>query len=309
MKLTKEKKLLIKRIFLCILGSFILGISTGLFLVPYDIVSGGISGLGIIFNEIFHSLDKEMFITILTWTFFLLGWLLLGTKFALKTVISAIVYPFSVMLGTFLHENTFLTLGSLSEVSGSINIFIAALIGGVLVGTGVGLTFLGGGSTGGVDVIILALQKFFGFKISHVSFIIDSAIILIGFIFSKNLSVTLIGIISAFVASIMINRLFDSESNMIVNIISKKNEEINSFVIEELERGSTIINGIGGYTKDEVNILQVTLDIREYYILMDIIAKVDPSAFVTVTKASSVRGEGFKALQELNKVGKKNETK
>ena len=84
MKLTKEKKLLIKRIFLCILGSFILGISTGLFLVPYDIVSGGISGLGIIFNEIFHSLDKEMFITILTWTFFLLGWLLLGTKFALK---------------------------------------------------------------------------------------------------------------------------------------------------------------------------------------------------------------------------------
>ena len=93
------------------------------------------------------------------------------------------------------------------------------------------------------------------------------------------------------------------------NIISKKNEEINSFVIEELERGSTIINGIGGYTKDEVNILQVTLDIREYYILMDIIAKVDPSAFVTVTKASSVRGEGFKALQELNKVGKKNETK
>lgn len=309
MKLTKEKKLLIKRIFLCILGSFILGISTGLFLVPYDIVSGGISGLGIIFNEIFHSLDKEMFITILTWTFFLLGWLLLGTKFALKTVISAIVYPFSVMLGTFLHENTFLTLGSLSEVSGSINIFIAALIGGVLVGTGVVLTFLGGGSTGGVDVIILALQKFFGFKTSHVSFIIDSAIILIGFIFSKNLSVTLIGIISAFVASIMINRLFDSESNMIVNIISKKNEEINSFVIEELERGSTIINGIGGYTKDEVNILQVTLDIREYYILMDIIAKVDPSAFVTVTKASSVRGEGFKALQELNKVGKKNETK
>ena len=309
MKLTKEKKLLIKRIFLCILGSFILGISTGLFLVPYDIVSGGISGLGIIFNEIFHSLDKEMFITILTWTFFLLGWLLLGTKFALKTVISAIVYPFSVMLGTFLHENTFLTLGSLSEVSGSINIFIAALIGGVLVGTGVGLTFLGGGSTGGVDVIILALQKFFGFKTFHVSFIIDSAIILIGFIFSKNLSVTLIGIISAFVASIMINRLFDSESNMIVNIISKKNEEINSFVIEELERGSTIINGIGGYTKDEVNILQVTLDIREYYILMDIIAKVDPSAFVTVTKASSVRGEGFKALQELNKVGKKNETK
>ena len=105
----------------------------------------------------------------------------------------------------------------------------------------------------------------------------------------------------------MIGRLFDTEKNMVVNIISKKNDEINRIVTQELDRGSTIISGIGGYTLEEVSILEVVLDIREYYVLMDIIAKVDPTSFVTVTKLSAVKGEGFKSHQTKKIIGKRND--
>lgn len=307
---TKQDKLQIfKRLFLVIAGSFILGFGTGLFLVPYNIVTGGVSGIAIIVNFL-TGFDKEIMITILTWVFFFLGWLLLGTKFAAKTILSTVIFPIAIKLGTMLNGLEMFSLGEIGEIANTFNLFLAGLFGGIFVGTGVGLTFLGGGSTGGVDFITLSLQKYFGFKASIVSFAVDATIILLGFfiITSNSFGATLNGIISAFVASFMIGRLFDTEKTMEVNIISKKYEEINQIVNQKLDRGSTIIAGIGGYTLEEVKILQVVLDIREYYVLMDIIAQVDPTSFVTVSKLSAVKGEGFKA-HRINSLGKKKNDK
>lgn len=304
MKLSKINFQIVKRYLSIIVGSFILGMGTGLFLIPYSVVSGGVSGIGIIIHGIF-GFDTEIVVLILTWIFFFLGWILLGTKFATKTLLSSILYPLATMLGTYLHENTIFNLGEMTT-GFETNVFLAALIGGAFVGIGVGLTFIGGGSTGGVDIISLSFKKYFGLKTSRVSFCVDATIIVIGFIFSRNFYVTIIGIISALIASLMIGRLFDNDRNVIVDIISKKYEEINRFVIEKLDRGSTIIAGVGGYSKEDVILLRVALDIREYYILMDIIAQVDPKAFVTVSNASTIRGEGFKAHQVQSYVGKKN---
>lgn len=296
----------IKRIILVILGTFILGIGAGLFLVPYNIVSGGVTGMGIVFNGLFPNISTEIFVFIFTWSFFFLGWILLGTPFAMKTVISAIVYPSAILLGTYLNQNTGLSLGTDIDNTSK---FLAAIMGGAFVGCGVGLTFIGGGSTGGVDVILLVCQKYFKLKTSIVSFTVDSIIILCGFIFGGDFFSVLIGIISALITSVMIDKLFDTERNVIVDIISKKYEELNDIIINKLDRGCTLIQGIGGYTKEEITILRVALDMREYSILMDIIAKVDPTSFVTVSKASSVRGEGFKEHAVQNLTGKKYEKK
>ena len=305
----------IKHSLLVILGSLILGVGCGIFLVPHNIVSGGLSGLAIIINHFFPVMDVELFVTILTWVFFFLGWIILGKKFALSTLISAIVYPLALMLGTFLSELPLFSLSTYytfnNENFATVNYLIAAIFGGLLVGVGCGLTFLGGGSTGGVDVIILAVQKFTGIKASTVTFFIDSSIIVVGFLFVNSLDVTLMGIISAFFASAMIKKLFDNEKNVSVNIISKKYLEINKIVLEKLDRGSTIINAVGGYSEEEVKMLQVVLDIREYYVLQDIIAKVDPNAFMYMHHVGTVRGEGFKAHITSNSKKerkKKNET-
>lgn len=295
----------IKRFILVILGTLILGIGAGLFLVPYEIISGGVSGLGIILNGLFSSITVETFVFILTWFFFIVGWIFLGHDFAAKTIISTILYPFAVMLGVYLNQNTPLNFGIDLDTIDNTNKFLAAIIGGALVGAGVGFTFLGGGSTGGVDVITLICQKFFNFKASITCFVVDATIITLGFIFAQDFFATIIGILSALLTSTMIDKLFDAERNVIVDIISKKHKELNDIIINKLDRGCTLIQGIGGYTKEEITILRVALDMREYAILKDIIAQVDPKSFVTVSKASSVRGEGFKEHRVQNLVGKK----
>ena len=291
MGIIKNKNLMqnLKRIGLVILGSFRLGIGGGLFLIPYQVVSGGITGITIIINHVF-SWDAEIVTAVLTVGFFILGFLLLGKQFALKTTIATIVYPSSVWLGTLLWENNLFNLGELNDM----NILLAAFFGGIFVGVGVGLTFIGGGSTGGVDVIALSLQKFAKVKTSVITFAVDGIIILLGFVFTGKFNMVLIGIISAFVTSLMVDRLFDADRNVVVNIISKKYEEINEYVIKQLDRGSTFISGVGGYSKGEITILQVVLNIREYYILQGVISRIDPTAFVSVSKTFSVRGEGFK---------------
>lgn len=304
--LTSQQKRKIQKFLLVIIGSIILGLGTGIFLTPYHIISGGLSGVAIIINH-FTKFDIDLLVLILTWGFFIVGWIFLGKEFALKTIISAIVYPLAFSLGTFLQENTILSLTTSIPNTDipSVNYLITALIGGFFVGTGCSLTFLGGGSTGGVDVITLMVQKYTGLKASIPYFLVDSTIILLGLIFVNHFDVTLMGIMSSFVASFMVNKLFDSEKNVVVNIISKKYTEINEFILKELDRGSTLINGVGGYSQGEVTILQVVCDIKEYYVLEDIIAKVDPNAFVFSSKASFVKGEGFKAHKVSEKKLKK----
>lgn len=301
LKLTFQQKRKIKKILLVILGSVILGVGTGIFLTPYNIISGGVSGIAIIINH-FTSWSIDMMIMVLTWGFFFLGWLLLGNEFAVKTIISAIVYPLAFMLGTFLQENTMLNLQTIVNVNGvdlpTVNYLISALVGGVFVGAGCALTYLGGGSTGGVDVITLAVQKYTGIKASIPYLLIDTTIIILGLIFVNDFDVTLMGIMSSFVASFMVNKLFDTEKNVVVNIISQKYEELNQFILKKLDRGSTLVRGEGGYSQKDITILQVVCDVKEYYILEDIIAKVDPNAFVFSNKASYVRGEGFKSHEK-----------
>lgn len=301
LKLTFQQKRKIKKILLVILGSVILGVGTGIFLTPYNIISGGVSGIAIIINH-FTSWSIDMMIMVLTWGFFFLGWLLLGNEFAVKTIISAIVYPLAFMLGTFLQENTMLNLQTIVNVNGvdlpTVNYLISALVGGVFVGAGCALTYLGGGSTGGVDVITLAVQKYTGIKASIPYLLIDTTIIILGLLFVNDFDVTLMGIMSSFVASFMVNKLFDTEKNVVVNIISQKYEELNQFILKKLDRGSTLVRGEGGYSQKDITILQVVCDVKEYYILEDIIAKVDPNAFVFSNKASYVRGEGFKSHEK-----------
>ena len=270
LKLTSQQKRKIKKILLVILGSVILGVGTGIFLTPYNIISGGVSGIAIIINH-FTSWSIDMMIMVLTWGFFFLGWLLLGNEFAVKTIISAIVYPLAFMLGTFLQENTMLNLQTIVNVNGvdlpTVNYLISALVGGVFVGAGCALTYLGGGSTGGVDVITLAVQKYTGIKASIPYLLIDTTIIILGLLFVNDFDVTLMGIMSSFVASFMVNKLFDTEKNVVVNIISQKYEELNQFILKKLDRGSTLVRGEGGYSQKDITILQVVCDVKEYYIL------------------------------------------
>ena len=290
-------KPLIKNIGLTVLGTIILALGTAVFIIPFDLVCGGMSGLAIVINHIFPSLPIDLIITVLTWSLFLLGLLVLGKNFALQTLISAIVYPPAISILTKLANPNF--LGGILYLKGTthpdIAVLVAAIFGGALVGTGCSITFLGGGSTGGMDIVAFTLCKIFKrIKSSAIIFTIDSAVIIFGLIVLKDLVVTLLGIISAFVSALVIDKIFVGGSKaLIAQIISDKSDEINRQVIEKLKRTTSFFGITGGYSGESKKMLMVSFTMRQYNELKNIINQTDPNAFVTVHRAHEINGQGW----------------
>lgn len=298
------KKTVLKTVwhyFLMAVGTALLAFGTSTFILPYNIVTGGVSGIAIIFSGLFGA-ESELIITILTYIFFVLGLLLLGVRFTLKTLVSTLLYPPLIYLFSYLRDNNvWLQLGG--ENLESMNVLLAGIFGGAFVGAGVGLTFFGGGSSGGVDCLALALNKYFKFKTSISTFVIDAAVIGGGLIYNKDLSLALIGILSALVCAIVIDRIFlGNATSYVAFIVSNKYEEINKLINDKMERGTTLIQAEGGYTGENTKMIQVAFDRKEYSDLQTLVAKIDPKAFISIVHAHEINGYGFKKIPNRSKV-------
>lgn len=301
---------LICRTFLVIFGTIVVAFGTTAFQVPLDINAGGLSGVGIVVRyftpEAYKVLAYNLVVTISSIILWILGYVFIGKDFALKTLVATIVYPAFTWLFTACPGVSDLVggLGELMKTSGNGptagNYLLAGLFGGVFVGTGVALTFVGGGSTGGVDVLTFLIEKFFKIKQSIASFLIDGTIVAVGFcclipVNNEFLLPCLTGIISAFVTAIFIEFIYIGSGTCYqVDIISSKWEEISAFAQDELGRGATVIFAKGGYKGDDRPILRIVFEKRQYAKLRSFVSKVDPNAFVTFTQTNAVFGEGFK---------------
>lgn len=289
----------IKNVLLVVLGTLILSFATAVFILPFELVSGGVSGLAIVLNHLipleFFTVDR--IVTVLTWLLFLLGFLLLGKSFALKTLISTVVYPVGVSFFMWLAESP--ALGGLLNLNASqyseIAVLLAALFGGLCVGTGCAITFLGGGSTGGVDVLGLLLCKMIRrMKNSVAFFLVDATTVILGMFVLGDLAVSLLGIISAFIAALMVDKVFlGRKGAFIAQIVTDRYEAINAAVIQRMNRTTTIIDATGGYSGEGKKMVMVSFTIRQYSELLSIIAEEDKNAFVTVHRAHEINGEGW----------------
>lgn len=296
-----------KHVILIVVGTLILAFGTSLFMLPYDLVTGGVSGYAIVLSQIIppEILSVELIITIMTWAMFFLGLIVLGKSFAMKTLISTIVYPIGVaMFSNITSENFlggFFNLNS-SAYSG-VGVLLAALFSGVLVGLGCALSFLGGGSTGGVDVIAFTICKIFKrFRSSVVIFAVDASAIVLGMFVIRDFVLSLLGIVSAFVAALVVDKVFLGGSKAFVaHIITDKPEDINKLVIEKLDRTSTILDVTGGYSGEKKKMLMVSFSMNEYAELMNIINLTDKEAFMTVNQAHEINGEGWTRYEKKQK--------
>ena len=288
-----------KHVLMIVVGTLILSFGTSLFMLPYDLVTGGVSGYAIVLSQIIPTeiLSVELIITILTWVMFFLGLVVLGKSFAMKTLISTIVYPIGVAMFSNITSEDF--LGgffnlNLSAYSG-VGVLLAALFSGVLVGLGCALSFLGGGSTGGVDVIAFTICKIFKrFRSSIVIFVVDASAVVLGMFVIGDFVLSLLGIVSAFVAALVVDKVFIGGSKAFVaHIVTDKPADINKLVIEKLDRTSTIVDVVGGYSGEKKKMLMVSFSMNEYAELVNIINKTDKEAFMTVHQAHEVNGEGW----------------
>jgi len=303
--INKEKLLhFFKNNLLVIFGTFVLAIGTELFILPSNLDTGGVSGLAICFKFLGVGLNSETIITILCWSLFFIGLMFLGWSFSIQTLCSTIFYPICLFLLKWVINNCeHLIMYNSPSVMGeeALIILLSSLFGGVFVGAGCGITFLGGGSTGGVDVITFIICKYFKkIKSSVWIFLIDATIIIMGYIFDENhdMALCLEGVFSAFVAAVVIDKVFiGSNQSFVAYIVTDKEKEITKDIIEKIDRTTSIIDIVGGYSNSEKKMLMVSFTIRQYNMLRQIIIKNDRKAFMTIHRAHEITGEGFKPLE------------
>ena len=265
----------IKNMLLVVVGTLILAFGTSIFILPFNMVVGGVSGLSIIVKQFlpWEFMTIDLVITIITWLLFAVGFFGQGKSFALKTLVSTIVYPIGVSL--------FLRL--------------ADPVGGALIGTGCAVAFLGGGSTGGVDIIALMLCKVFKrLKSSVAFFLVDAVVIGLGMFITKDLVLSLIGILSVLISAIMVDKVFLGGGRAFVaHIVTEKYEEVSRAVIDRLDRTTTVFDAVGGYSGESKKIVMVSFTMRQYAELMAIMKDIDKNAFITIHRAHEINGEGW----------------
>ena len=305
-KLTKKEWLLIAKNFLLIvIGTTILAFGVSVFILPFELVTGGVPGIAVIINRLIpiEFITEAMWVTIITWVLFFVGWILLGKTFALKTLTSTIVYSLVVNVAGLLVSPD--VLNGFFYLQGSkyneIAIVLAAVFGGACVGAGCAITFLGGGSTGGVDILSLSISKYFPKIESSTSiFIIDGGLVLLGMFIINDFVLTLLGIVSAFICALIVDYLFVGKSKEFVAfIVSSSSDEINKQIIERMDRTTTYIKSKGGYSQKEIDMLMVSFTMNEYSKLLSIVSIIDKNAFVTISRAHEINGKGF-TLEKIN---------
>ena len=307
------------QIFVVILGSFLLAFGNVVFLSPAMINAGGLNGISIIVQSFFKESDQILVYNITTTSLSIILWVIglifIGKDFAIKTLLSTIMVPLATAFLSFVPYVSDWCKGISDAILPNPTdvgaILLAAITGGVIVGAGVSITFVGGGSSGGVDVINFVMNKYLNIKQSVGSFLIDGTIILVGLIIllpqnSTFLVQCLCGILSAFITAILIEYVYiGAQTSYKVEIISSKWKEISAYVQDVLGRGATIIHAQGGYKGEERVILSVVFDKSQYIKIRDFIVKTDPSAFITFTQTNAVYGEGFKKIFSKKKKEKK----
>ena len=271
----------IKSICLTILGNIIMSIGVGLFILPYDIITGGIAGIAVILKP-FLPIPEDITLTLLAIIMYIIGTIFLGKKFALHTAISTIVYPLSIIV-----INRCFSPVETDRI-------LASLYGGLIAGAGMGLVFRQGGSTGGIDVPPLIANKYTGIELSKAILITDAVTVTLG-VLVYGTDAILVGLISVFTTSIGVSKIvsFGGIKAKKIEVFSNKIEEISQEIQGALDRGATIIDVEGGYKKDKRKVLMVVVYERQFQKAIEIIEKHDESAFVIVSDVHDVRGEGF----------------
>ncbi len=263
-------------------GNAVFALGLTAFSIPNGFLVGGATGIARSVEH-FLGLNVSVTVAIINVIMFCLGLWILGRKFALTTVVSTLVFP--ILLNQFL---AIPGLGNLTE-----DRLLAALFGGMLTGLGLGIVMRLGGSTGGMDIPPLILNKKFRIPVAMSMYCFDVLILLSQMIFSDSEEI-LYGIMSVMLTSIVLNQvLVFGAGNVQVMIISKEYERINQVIQKDMDRGSTYLPIETGYENLEQKAVLCVMPSRELSQLNQYVKQIDPKAFIVINSVWEVRGRGF----------------
>ena len=269
------------RLFIMIIGVFIMAITYNTFLLHYEIVIGGTSGLAIIINELFN-ISPALFIFIVELFLLIFSFILLGTKTTGMTIIGSLLYPLFISI-------TSIPCANIAATVEFDSMLIIALICGLLYGLGSGLVYKMGYSTGGSDIIMQILNKYLSISSGIALFISNIAIIIMGaFVFGINKAIY--GIIIIVINSVIVDKIMLGISNSkVFYITTNKPDEIKG-LINTMKTGYTLLKAEGGYTKNKRDVIMCVLNTKYYYMFKNVVQQIDPEAFIIITDCYEVYG-------------------
>lgn len=283
----KSYRKTIEKYFFINIGLIITALSFVLFLIPGKIAAGGVSGIATIVYHLF-GFRVGMVMLLLNIPLFITGVLVFGKGYGIKTFFSTIMLSiyidlFSVIIGLKGFTNETL---------------LSAAYGGIMAGTGIGIIMKMGGSTGGTDIVAQILNKFLKIPVGYALMAVDFLVLTsAGLVFGMESA--LYAVIALFATGRLINLVLDGiRYSKVAFIISHKYAEIREMILFEIDRGGTVFYGKGLYTDEDKKIVMSVVKDNEIAEITERIKQIDKEAFIVITDAYQVLGEGFKPIKE-----------
>lgn len=275
----------LKDLFFYMLGAFVFSVAVTLFITPNEISPGGITGIATLIAHI-TGISSGVLLFFFNIPILILGFKKFGTVFVAKTSVASFMVSFALTLC-----EKILTPIKTDKI-------LATVFGGILMGLGLSLVMLKGATTGGVDILAKIInKKFRHITVGKLILIMDGAVIALSALIYKNLDSVLYSIIAIYATSrVMDIVLYGSDTGKMIYIVTTASDKICHDINVELERGVTVISARGGYTNAERPLLLCIVRRHEVSEVYNIVEKYDNSAFVAVSDAGEIIGEGFKAL-------------
>lgn len=298
-KLTLENAwCMIRDYLLIIAGLIIYSIGYTVFLLPYRIISGGVSGISTLVYYItgFHANYTYLIINAFL---LIIAVRIMGWKYFIRTILATLLISFTI--GFFQQQLT--TIGpngveTLACILGDQK-FMACVIGGLLEGLGLAMVFLAGGSTGGTDIIASSINKYWDISLGRVLLMFDILIIGCGYFISHELETMVVGYVTMLISIFFLDYVINGARQSVqFIIISKKEEEIAQAVSDHVRRGVTVLYGEGWYSKENRRVLLILARKYESRRIFALIRQIDSNAFVSMSNVEGVFGEGFDIIKK-----------
>lgn len=293
-KITMSEK--IKNIILILLGSALVALSNSIFIVPFNLVKGGMTSVAMMVSNLLYPLTNTNTTDIVLWIINIGLWFValffIGKKFAMSTLVGTISY--SVFMSLFLRLDLVSKFGLMNYYESgdpTAKLILFGLAGGVIGGFGASLCFMGKGSTGGSDVISVSCVKYLNMKQDVATLSIDVITIVLGFIIFQSWESLLVGILSALITSVAIKNIYGKYNSIyIIDILTTKVDEIQRIISDEFHDTSTIYTVEGGFSREPKKVVHCVLVYKEAKMLKAMVPEIDKDAFLTEYETTSAYG-------------------
>lgn len=273
----------LKNILLILVGAGLFAFGLNYLVIPNHLYEGGVTGINLIIYYLFKIQPSVMNILI-NIPLFVIAWKILGKK----TLYYSLLGTVAVTAWLAIFEGIPLVIDLQQDLT------IVSMLAGILMGLGLGLIFKAGGTTGGSDIIARIGNKYTSYSMGQIILAIDILVLILTVIVSKDLRVVLYTLILVAIVSKMIDLVADGGyGSKGVMIMSSQSQAIATAIDSEIERGVTLIQAKGFYSQQEIEMIYSVIDKSQLQEMKELIRRIDPHAFITITDAHEVLGEGF----------------